>query len=90
MYSNSAAIGARITLRRDDGEEQIREVEGGMGCHGHQNPLTLEFGLGDYSGTVDIEIRWPHGKIQFIDDVDINQTVNIADESIGDINGRHG
>ncbi|UCE73840.1 MAG: PKD domain-containing protein, partial [Methanomassiliicoccales archaeon] len=85
VYSNRAAIGARVTVTTENGDIQIREVEGGMGCHGMQNSLILEFGFGFYTGTVDIEIRWPQNKVQFLEDVSINQKINILDESTGDL-----
>ena len=62
---NKAAIGAevRITVDHDNdtGTADItltRQVEAGTGF-GNQNDMTLHFGLGAWSGTVDLEIRVP-------------------------------
>jgi hypothetical protein len=85
VYSNRAAIGARVIITTQDGFKQVKEVEGGGGPHGHQNSLILEFGFGLYSGPVDIEIRWPQNKIQFIKNVSLNQKLSIVDESAGDL-----
>ena len=40
-----------------------RQVEGATGS-GNQNDLTLHFGLGDYSGSVSLEVTWPGGTTQ--------------------------
>jgi hypothetical protein len=85
VYSNSAAIGARVIITTDTGFIQVKEVEGGTGPHGHQNSLTLQFGFGVYTGTVDIEIRWPNNKVQFMEDVTLNQVMTIMDETAGDL-----
>ncbi len=82
--ANTAAIGARVTVTTDLGDSQVKEVEGGTGPHGHQNSLILEFGFGIYSGTVDLEIRWPDGNVQFYENVAVNQIINIT-ESTGDL-----
>jgi hypothetical protein len=83
-FSNSAAIGTRVSLTTEDGNNQVKEVEGGMGPHGSQNSLSLEFGLGGYTGSLDLEIRWPAGNIQILEDIDINQRMSIM-ESTGDL-----
>jgi hypothetical protein len=85
VYSNRAAIGARVTITTDTGDVQVKEVEGGTGPHGHQNSLTLEFGFGLYTGTVDIEIRWPQNKVQFLKNISLNQKLTINDQSAGDL-----
>ncbi len=63
MESNKAAIGARVDLTYDGGTI-TKQVEGGMGCHGHQNSLVLEFGLGTHGGDVDVTVHWPNGRVQ--------------------------
>ncbi len=68
---NSAAIGAQV--RVDTGSAIItRQIEGGTG-EGNQNDLTMHFGLGSHSGTVDVEILWPDGTIETISDVPVDQ-----------------
>jgi len=67
--SNRAAIGARVTIELGTGSNQdirtqMREVEGGMGCHGMQNSIPVEFGLGDYDGKVKVIVRWPNGLLE--------------------------
>lgn len=62
---NAAAIGAQVLLRFDD-ETLTRQVEGATG-EGNQNELTLHFGLGEYSGSVHAEVRWPGGEVETFD-----------------------
>jgi len=76
--SNTAAIGARVEVTNNI-TTQLREVEGGMGSHSMQNSLTLEYGWGSYSGTVDINIRWPSGIVQNIPSVSLNQNLKITE-----------
>jgi hypothetical protein len=76
--SNSAGIGARVNVTNGK-MNQVREVEGGMGSHSMQNSLPLEFGWGDYNGTVDIEITWPSGNFQDIMGVKLNQHIEIKE-----------
>ena len=59
---NRAAIGATVRLHVN-GWVLTRTVEGATG-QANQNDLTLHFGLGDYSGTVNIEVAWPDGSLQ--------------------------
>ena len=62
---NKAAIGVevRILVDHDNDEETdaitvTRQVEGSTGLS-NQNDMVLHFGLGAWSGTVDLEIRVP-------------------------------
>jgi hypothetical protein len=56
---NPFAIGARVNVEAG-GRRQIREVRSG-GSYLSQNDLRAHFGLGDYAGPVDVEVRLgPH------------------------------
>jgi len=57
---NRFAIGARVTIN-GGGTKQIREIRSG-GSFLSQNDLRAYFGLGDYGGPVDVEIRMPGGR----------------------------
>jgi hypothetical protein len=57
---NRFAIGARVTVR-GGGMEQIREIRSG-GSFLSQSDLRAYFGLGEYAGTVDVEVRVPGGR----------------------------
>ncbi len=77
---NRAAIGARVTVRAGD-LTQIREVEGGMGCHGSQNSLVQHFGLLNRSSIDWVEVRWPCGRIERFTNVSPNQTLYITESA---------
>jgi hypothetical protein len=57
---NRFAIGAKVTVSGGRAK-QIREIRSG-GSFLSQNDLRAYFGLGDYAGPVDIEIRMPGGR----------------------------
>ena len=59
VKSNRAAIGARLTLR-SAGVQQFSEVRGGA-SYLSQNDLRLHFGLGAAEKIDSVEIRWPSG-----------------------------
>jgi len=57
---NRFGIGAKVTVS-GGGAKQIREIRSG-GSFLSQNDLRAYFGLGDYAGPVDIEVRMPGGR----------------------------
>jgi hypothetical protein len=57
---NRFAIGAKVTIR-GGGTPQFREIRSG-GSFLSQNDLRVYFGLGDYAGPVDVEVRMPGGR----------------------------
>ncbi len=58
---NRSAIGARVTLEYDGGRKQIREVRSGGG-YLSQSDLRALFGLGGWTGPVDVEVRLGQGR----------------------------
>jgi hypothetical protein len=76
--SNRAGIGSRVKAGRG-GEYQIREIEGGKGS-GSQNALTASFGFGEYRGTVNVEVRFPSGKIVRKHGIPLNQKFTVVEE----------
>jgi hypothetical protein len=57
---NRFGIGARVTLEAG-GRKQIREIRSG-GSYLSQSDLGAWFGLGSYTGTVDVAVRMPGGR----------------------------
>jgi len=57
---NRFAIGARVTVS-GGGVRQVREIRSG-GSFLSQSDLRAYFGLGDYAGPIDVEIRMPGGR----------------------------
>lgn len=77
--TNRAGIGARVKIMSPNMGAQIREVEGGMGPHGMQNSLILEFGLGSYTGLVDVEVNWTSDLTQIRRGIEVNQSITIEE-----------
>ncbi|MBI5756547.1 MAG: CRTAC1 family protein, partial [Nitrospirae bacterium] len=92
--SNRAGIGARVTItpgniyppplwgrgrRGREGGIQIREVQGGKGS-GSQHSLPVEFGLGNYSSPLDVEVRFPSGKIINLNMVTPDQMIVVEED----------
>ncbi len=69
------AIGAQVRLTLPD-RTLARQVEAGTG-QGNQNDLTMHFGLGNHSKPVQLEILWPNGDLQKIEEVTIDQVLHI-------------
>src|SRR5437867_963534 len=65
--SNRAAIGARVTIRAA-GVKQFSEVRGG-GSYLSQSDLRLHFGLGTAKKMESVEIRWPNGTVETLQNV---------------------
>ena len=57
---NTSAIGAVVCVSAGQ-KKYYRQLESNTG-NGNQNDLRLHFGLGNYSGTLDLEICWQDGE----------------------------
>ncbi|MGB2654487.1 MAG: ASPIC/UnbV domain-containing protein, partial [Candidatus Acidiferrum sp.] len=77
--SNRAAIGARVTIRAG-GVRQIAEVRGG-GSYLSQNDLRLHFGLGKATKIDWVEIRWPSGKVETLENVAADSIYSVVEGS---------
>lgn len=75
--SNRDAIGARVTVRVGD-HQQTQEVRSGGG-YISQSDFRLHFGLGKAAKADAIEIRWPSGLVQRLENVTANQIVKIRE-----------
>ena len=69
--SNPLAIGARAVLSCGGATVGEREVRSG-GSYLAQSDLRLHFGLGDCTGPLALDVRWPSGEVQQtrIDEID--------------------
>jgi hypothetical protein len=65
---NPTAIGARVTIRLQDGSTQTAEVNAGGG-YLSQSTSTLTFGLGQSNKVKFAQIRWPDGSVSDIDSI---------------------
>jgi hypothetical protein len=75
--SNRSAIGARIALTTGQ-QTQTREVQSGS-SYLAQNDLRAHFGLGRAERAERLEIRWPSGVKESIENVAANQIVTIRE-----------
>ena len=77
VKSNRDGIGARITLSAN-GKMQIREIKSGSSflC---QSDMRAFFGLGKASTVDFVEIRWPSGIVDKVENVKANQIITIVE-----------
>jgi hypothetical protein len=77
--SNRAAIGARVTIH-SAGLKQFNEVRGGA-SYLSQNDLRLHFGLGTATKMESVEIRWPNGATETLQNVAADAIYTIVEGS---------
>jgi len=75
--SNRAAIGARISAFLPDGTRVHRQVRSG-GSFG-SSPLRQHLGLGDAERVARLEVRWPSGRLQVLDDVAVDRRIVVEE-----------
>jgi hypothetical protein len=75
--SNRTGIGARVRVVADS-HSQIDEVRSG-GSYISQSDLRLHFGLGSAIKADLVEIRWPSGQVDRLNNVDTNQVVYVQE-----------
>ncbi len=75
--SNRSAIGARVKITVA-GRDQIDEVMSGSSYYSH-NDLRLHFGLGAAEVAERIEVAWPSGARESVENVQANQIVLIQE-----------
>ncbi len=77
VKSNRSGIGARIKCITEDGS-QIDEVRSG-GSYYSQNDLRVHFGLGKFQRVKSLEISWPSGQVDRLNDLAAGQFVTIKE-----------
>ncbi len=75
---NRDAIGARVTVVTPEGM-YVRERDGGNGFSGQSDPR-LHFGLGEVERISLLEVRWPDGGLQYVEDVPADQIMRIRQD----------
>ncbi len=75
---NRDGIGTRVTLVNKTGR-QIRERDGGNGYCGQSDPR-LHFGLGGEQRVDLVEIRWPDGGLQYLENIKADQIVVVRQD----------
>ena len=82
--SNRDGIGAQVRVT-SGGTTQLREQNGGT-HHFAQNDTRLHFGLAGDNTVNQVEVSWPSGTTQVLNDVNVNQILTIV-EAGGNNNG---
>ncbi|HLV87799.1 MAG TPA: CRTAC1 family protein [Candidatus Sulfotelmatobacter sp.] len=75
--SNRMAIGARLKLVAD-GSTQTEEIHSG-GSYLSQSDTRVHFGLGQATKVESLEIRWPSGKIETFNNLDVDRFYSILE-----------
>ena len=78
VQSNSAGIGARLTVEAGGLPLQRRDVDGGSGLNS-QPSAEVEFGLGDTSIVDLLTVHWPSGIVQEFADIRADQVLIIVE-----------
>ena len=71
-------VGARVTVVTAAGT-QIRERDGGNSYGGQSDPR-LHFGLGDAEIVTLLEVRWPDGGLQYLEDVAVDRIISVKQD----------
>jgi len=76
---NTAGLGARVTAHWKDGQRTVQVHSAG----GFQAALPAEahFGLGDLEALDALEVRWPSGRVQRLEDVSVDRLLTITEEA---------
>ena len=69
--SNRDAIGARVRVRA--GGRNHHHVVSGGGGFGVNDSRQLEIGIGEADSIEEIEVSWPSGRVEVIDDLSVNE-----------------
>jgi hypothetical protein len=75
--SNRDGVGAKLRLTAG-GRTQIREVKAGSSYLG-QNDARQHFGLGTVTRVDRLEVRWPSGRTEVVQNVPVNQIITIRE-----------
>lgn len=73
--SNRRGIGCRVTVTAGE-QRWVQELYGG-GSYASSHEPALIFGLGEEAGPCRVEVRWPNGNLQVLEEVDVNQTLEV-------------
>ena len=76
--SNRDGIGARVTLASEQGD-QVAIVKAGSGYLGSSDPR-VHFGLGSDTRIDRVEIRWPSGAEQVLEELNVDE-IRVVEES---------
>lgn len=79
--SNRDGVGAQVCVRAGE-LRQCREVRG-AGSYLSHSELRLHFGLGSHAAVDSVAVRWPAGGVQYLANVEADQTLFVLEERQG-------
>ena len=79
VRSNRNGIGVRVKCITEDGI-QIDEVRSG-GSYYSQNDLRVHFGLGKNQRVKSLELQWPSGQVDTLNNIDANQIITVKEKT---------
>ena len=81
--SNRDGCGAVVTVVAGD-QSILRPALCSSGASGSGHDALLHFGLGTADGIDRVEVRWPSGELQTVNEVDVDQLLTIEEPTIED------
>lgn len=75
--SNRMGYGTQVTVYAGE-RKFFQELVAGTSYVSSNEPILI-FGLGDFDGKCDVEIRWPNGKTQKLSQVDLDQSLVLVE-----------
>jgi hypothetical protein len=75
--ANRDGIGAELTLTVD-GRKLVRHIKAGS-SYLAQNDLRVHFGMGGVAAAERLEVRWPGGKMDVVDNVEANRILTVRE-----------
>ena len=78
VASNRDAIGARVTAHVDGKTRRVQTVKTGS-SYLSQSELTLTFGLGPAASIARVDIEWPGGRVERLNDATAGQTLVVEE-----------
>ena len=75
--SSRTPIGLRVTLRQGMSKQMQELVGGSSYCSAHEDALI--FGVGRSSEPCVLEVRWPSGRLQQLENVSLNRTLTLLE-----------
>lgn len=79
VKSNRSGIGARLKCTTEEGS-QIEEVRSG-GSYYSQNDMRVHFGVGRAAKVKSLEIKWPGGTVETLNNLAVNQILVVKEGS---------
>lgn len=85
VQSNRSAIGSRLRVTAGSTVRQrlVHAITGGVFTGQHS--LVQHVGLGNYTGTLLVEVTWPNGKKQLVNVASVNQFITITEDTDGPV-----